>query len=611
MDQEKEYRERLMAWEKAKFSAPPEKPLRPKDPTIIEMIRLRDGVRLYTEIYLPISINIHNCSIEAKFPTILSRSPYPYSRPSRHDKRSIERYLAAGYAVIFQLTRGQGKSEGLFRFLHDDINDGYDTVQWVSEQAWSNGNVGMEGSSYLGNTQLLAARAQPPALKCIMPTAFLGNITWGFPFSYGVLNKGPFMQWFQVADAERWDDMDAAYCDMNVINHPKWGKSFRKLPLVDAADEVLSGDKLDCWRETIANPQDNEYWQSIHFTDNELSELDIPIFFTDGWYDMTIGPINFFTRLEQLQPGRPDRYLLVGPWDHYQTYSASQPGDDNGDRVLPDNGAIDLVEQRLKFFDRYLKEDQASIVQKDRVQIYISGSSGSDTNKWFYFPTFPAPGTVRKLLYLHSQGDARTFPGDGILSWEKPTNDPSYRAIYKPTDRYTYNPALPTAFQVEKFEDRRNIEIRSDVLTYTSDPLEEPLIILGEMKLLLYAASDAPDTDWFSVVTEVYPDGQSKSFHYAPPAFRARYRKGMHKEVFLLPNKSEEYLLSLGPCGHQIAAGNRLRLSIFSAAFPEYAPNTNTGNIAETDIDMRAAQQTIFHDIDRPSHILLPTIKLN
>ena len=598
----KSYQARLAAWERARFAPRPEQPLNPTRPTRIEMVPMRDKVRLYTEIFLPPRIKFREGHITEVAPVVLVRSPYPVSRPSRNDKHLIPRYLTAGYAFVFQLTRGQGQSEGCYQMLRDDIDDGYDTIQWLAEQPWCNGRVGMQGASYIGSTQLMAARAKPPALKCIMPTAFVGNYTQSFPFSCGVPNKGPYMQWHQVLDAERWDDMDVDYCDMSALNHPKWGPAFRKRPLVNAADEVLSNDKLASWQETISNPIDNEYWQPLHFTDKELAELDLPIFFTDGWYDMTIGPIDYFTRLEQIQPERVDRYLLVGPWDHYQTFVISQPGQDNNDRILPSNGAIDLVAQRLAFFDRYLKEDTTSVVQEERVKVYITGAPDSAANVWKHFSTFPAPGTEYKSLYLHSQGNAHAFPSDGVLGWEAPGGEP--------TDHYTYDPTLPTASQVETSRDRRQVEIRSDVLTYTSEPFHQPLTILGEIKLTLYAASDAPDTDWFAVLTEVFPDGQSKSFHYARPAFRARYRKGFSKEVFLTPNKSEEFRIPLGPAGHQIAASNRLRLSIFSAAFPEYDPNTNTGNPAAIDTEMQIAQQTVFHDARRPSHILLPVIEL-
>ena len=597
MAKNRDYKARLKAWEKARFAPKPTPALNPTSPTSVCMVAMRDVVKLYTEVFSP-------TDTQGALPVVLIRSPYPYSRPSLNDKMPVSRYLESGYIVVFQLTRGQGQSEGTFHYYFDDVNDGYDAIAWLAEQDWCDGNVGMQGPSYLGNTQILAARTKPPALKCIMPTAFIGNFPRHYPFSNGVPNKNPYMQWYQVADAERWDDMDITFGDMNALNHPKWGPAFNHRPLINAADKVLCGDKLESWRETMSHPMDDEYWASIHFTDEELAQLDIPVFFTDGWYDMTIGPIDFFSRLERIHgQGRgPDRYLLVGPWNHFQTYSSSQPGDDDGDRKLPDNGAVDLVTQRLSFFDRYLKHSSESKVQEDRVRVYISGAAGSNANVWLDFPTFPVPGTEQKCLYLHSQGQANNFPSDGVLSDVLPNEEP--------VDHYVYDPCLPTASAVESAKDRRQTEIRADVITYTTAPLTEPMTILGDITLVLYAASDAPDTDWFAVISEVFPNGESKSFHYAPPAFRARYREGFDREVFLTSNKPEEFQFSLGPAGHQIAAGNRLRLSIFSSAFPEYDPNSNTGSEAATDTEFKVAQQSIFHDAARPSHIVLPIIDL-
>ena len=128
---------------------------------------------------------------------------------------------------------------------------------------------------------------------------------------------------------------------------------------------------------------------------------------------------------------------------------------------------------------------------------------------------------------------------------------------------------------------------------------------------MLYAASDAPDTDWFAVITEVFPDGQSKSFHYSAPALRARYREGTDREVFLTADKPEKFNLAMGAAGHQIAVGNRLRLSIFSSAFPEYDPNPNTGNTVAIDTEIKIARQSIYHESDKPSHIVLPVIDLD
>ena len=363
------YEERLADWEKARFAPPPEAPLNPKAPTLIERVPMRDGLCLYTEVFLPETLD----QGDTAYPVILMRSPYPYGRFSRNaDTSAFQRYLDAGYAMAFQLTRGQGESEGRFQMFKDDSDDGYDAIEWIAEQPWSNGKVGMAGSSYLGGTQLMAARAKPPALKCIMPTAFVGSFTRYFPFAHGVPQRGYFMQWHQVVDAERSDDMDCVYGDMVALKHPKWGPALNHRPLIDAANEVLSGDKLQSWRDCISHPKDDDFWAPVHFTDEQLAALDLPIFITDGWYDMTFGPIDYFARMEKTRPHKEDRYLLVGPWNHYQTYF-NQPDENDGDRVLPDNGSIDMLALRLAFFDRYLKGDESISVQEDRVRVYITG----------------------------------------------------------------------------------------------------------------------------------------------------------------------------------------------------------------------------------------------
>jgi putative CocE/NonD family hydrolase len=582
------YQQRLAAWQKARFAPPPDPDPTPRAPSLIARTPMRDGIELYTEVYLS--------QAQGSFPVILIRSPYPMFRPSRTDQWPISRYLEKGYAFVFQLVRGQGFSGGRFRRYMHEMDDGFDCIEWLARQPWCNGKVGMEGSSYSGATQLLAARAKPAALKCIAPTAFVGNSITCHPYKGGVSPRGMLMQWFKVADVERWEDLDAPYGDMSVLKHPVWGPALRKRPLVDAADSILSQDKLDNWKEIVCHPLDDEFWRDVHFTDRDLAELELPMLITDGWYDLTIGPIDYFQRLERLRPGRADRYLLVGPWDHGQTYRAHLHHLSHGERPMPANGGKDLIAQRLAFFDRYLKGDASAVVQEQRVEVFITGA-----DRWVQFETFPPPAVENRALYLRSQGDARSFPGDGQLSWEKPGQEPA--------DAYVYDPDVPTPAEAEPIRDRREIEIRSDVLTYTTQPLTEPLTLLGDIDLLLYAASSARDTDWFATLTEVYPDGRSVAFHGPIGALRARYREGFDREVFLIENQAAEFRIPLGPAGHRIDAGNRLRLSIFSSCFPTYDANTNTGNRAATDTERQAARQRIYHDAARPSHLILPVAR--
>ena len=568
--------------------------LRPCKPSFIRMVRMRDDIRLYTEVFVP-----SNYSKGQAYPVILMRSPYPYSLPSIDDKLPITRYLNAGYTVVFQLCRGQGKSEGAFN-LFNDINDGYDCIHWVSAQRWSNGNVGMQGVSFLGFTQLCAARSRPPALKCIMPTAFVGNRIECFPYANGVPMRAQYLQWCVLADAESMADLDMPYGDMCILDHDVWGPALRQRPLIDAADAILSGDKLQLWHDNWFHPFDDDYWSPIHFSDAQLAELDIPIFFTDGWYDLTLGPIDYFSRLEKIKPDGL-RWLLVGPWNHAQTYSHWLHDQDNGDRKMPRNAALDLVAQRITFFDTYLKNEsqaQNPSIQTDRVKVYITG-----VNLWMDYPTFPAPGTRDLLLFLRSEGSAHIFSKGGILSRQVPENEDD--------DHYTYNPTNPPFYQPLAYKDNSDLEIRTDVLTYTSEPLTEPLTILGEMELCLFAASDCHDTDWFAQVTEVFPEGQSIPFHGPMGVLRARYHKGLGHESLLKPHQPTKFKINLGPAGHQISKGNQLRLCIFSAAFPAYDPNTNTGAAPATDISYRVANQTIYHTAERVSYLRLPVIEID
>lgn len=577
---------RRRAWLKAKFAPPPEPAPRPAVPTFAEMIPARDGVRLYSEIFLP--------ARRGSFPVILYRSPYPKMCPSRDDSWDLRRYIEAGYAFVFQQCRGQGRSEGTFHLFTDDVEDGYDCIEWISAQAWCNGNIGMEGYSYAGHTQLLAARTCPPALKCIMPTAFVGSFIRHYPYAGGIFARGMMMQWYRYADVESWEDLDAPYGDMSVLSHPEWGPALRKRPLIDAANGILSGAKLASWREVLAHPLDDDYWKPVQFSSAELAALRLPMFSTAGWLDPSMGAVEFFERMEQITPGREHRYLLVGPWNHDQTYLSNLH--DTG------NAGIDLVAQRLAFFDHYLKNDDSAFIQADRVRVYITGA-----DSWLDLPTLPAPGTQAYRMYLRSGGDARSFPGDGSLSFEPPQNEPP--------DQYVYDPAVPTpsasaAGSFSSLHDRRDIEVRADVLTYTSERLPAPLTILGELRLILHAASDATDTDWFVAVTEVFEDGSSVAFHGGNiwAGLRARYRYGFDKAVLLVPGEPALFSISLGYAGHRLAAGSRLRVSICSAAFPAFDPNTNTGSPAATEAVARPARQTVFHDVARPSQLVIPVL---
>jgi putative CocE/NonD family hydrolase len=255
---------------------------------------------------------------------------------------------------------------------------------------------------------------------------------------------------------------------------------------------------------------------------------------------------------------------------------------------------------RLAFFDKYLKGDENSIIQENNVRVFITG-----LDEWRSYATFPPKSVRLRKLFLHSEGTANGYPNGGSLSWNSPKKEVA--------DTYVYDPRLPTpsppATLAEPIQDFRAIEIRNDVLIYTTVAFEKSITLLGNIELMLYAASDGRDTDWFATLTEVLVDGRSIPFYRSIGALRARYRKGFDQEALLIPNEPTLFNIPLGPTGHRLAAGARLRLSICSAFYPECDPNTNTGNNFLTDTDLRVAKQTVFHDMERPTHIILPILE--
>jgi putative CocE/NonD family hydrolase len=269
-----------------------------------------------------------------------------------------------------------------------------------------------------------------------------------------------------------------------------------------------------------------------------------------------------------------------------------------GEMTFTPDSIIDRTAQHLAFFDHYLKGATPQFDQP-RVKVYLTGS-----NEWLEFPDYPPPQAQAKPLYFHSGGKANTLLGDGTLSWSPPKKEPP--------DTYTYDPKKPVEFGMgEEMNavDNRLVEIRRDVLVYTSDELTEPLSILGPVSVELHAASDARDTDFTAKLLDVTPDG--KAVNLGPEGMgirRARYRNGYAKEELLTPDKPEKFPIELFDIGHTFLPGHRIRVEISSSASPLFNPNQNTGNPVATDTEWKSANQTVFHEKDLPSHILLPVL---
>jgi len=541
-------------------------------------IPMRDGVKLSADIWLP--------PAEGKYPAVLIRLPYLKTMPVAKFPDIGKLFAGQGYAFIVQDCRGRGDSEGEFDFYFTDDRDGFDTIEWIAAEPWCNGKVGMMGVSYLGAVQWLAAREKPPHLVCITPTAPSGRYFDELPYNGGAW----MMQW-----ALTWlNDVSARLSQTNLGND-EWEGILKHRPLL-TMDEAL-GRPMRLYREWLEHNTVDDYWKRIIFTPEDFRKMDLPALHVTGWFDGDQpGALFYWNGMNRHSPGRDKQYLVVGPWNHGQTFLGG--AQKMGEMSLTPDSVIDRMAQHLAFFEHYLK-GAAPKFDHPRVKVYLTGS-----NEWLELPDYPPQQAQPKPLYFHSGGRANTLLGDGVLSWSLPKKEPA--------DRYLYDPQKPVEFGMgEEMNavDNRLVEIRRDVLVYTSEELTEPLTILGPVTVHLCAASDARDTDFTAKLLDVTPEG--KALNLGPEGMgirRARYRNGYIKEELLTPNKPEKFPIELFDIGHTFLPGHRIRVEISSSASPLFNPNQNTGNPVATDTEWKTANQTVYHDKDLPSHIVLPVL---
>ncbi len=555
------------------FSAPVSAQVRPQFDVRAPM---RDGVELSADIWFPAEQGPH--------PTIVVRNPYMKTMSLLNPPKLAGYFAERGYAVVMQDVRGRGDSEGEFGFFFADAEDGYDTIEWVAAQPWSNGDVCMMGVSYLATVQWLAAREQAPHLRCIVPTAPAGDYFNELPYQGGAFD----MQW-----ALGWINGTSGRISQDNAIMVDWDEVFEHRPLL-TMDSVM-GRKMPLYRDFLLNHTMNDYWKRIQFTEEDFRSMDIPALHVTGWFDGDQpGAMYYWTGMARHSPATDKQFLVVGPWNHVQTFvgGALRLGamEFTGESVI-DNKAIHLA-----FFDRYLK-GAAQEFDHPRARVYVTGA-----NEWRDFDEYPPAQVESRSLYMQSGGRANSLTGDGRLSWDAPSE--------QPPDRFTYDPhhPVPSSIGGEVLAaDRRPIERRDDVLVYTSDELTDAVEIIGPVSVELYAATDARDTDFTANIMDVYPDGRAvKLGSRTSGIIRARYRNGYERTELVTPGKTERYTIQLGHIGHAFLPGHRIRIEISSSAAPAYNPNQNTGNPVATDTEWKIAHQTIYHDRARPSRLLLP-----
>jgi len=536
---------------------------------------MRDGVKLVSDIYIPADTG--------RWPTILIRTPYVKTPQFRRYKLSA--YLQNGYAVVLQDTRGRGDSEGEFDFYFPEGKDGYDTIEWIAKQNWSNGRVGTDGGSYLGTVQWLAAREQPPALACMISTAPSGRLFDEIPFLGGAWRGEWAVPWLGSV-AGRVSQSDLA-------DLVKWSDVYQHRPLRTA--DLKAGRELPLYRQFLEHPTLDDYWKRIQFGPRDFEKIRVPVMTVTGWYDGDqLGALYYWDGMEKRGGQEDTRWLTIGPWTHAMTYLGGEKK--VGDIEASAESIIPIQANRIAFFDWCLKRSAQS-VGFPRVRIFVTGA-----NRWIQAEKYPLPEMKATPLYLRSGGSANSGAGDGRLTWDAPKQEPS--------DTFTYDPRNPVPSKPIA-RDHREVEARKDVLVYTTEALTTPVEIVGRIFVTLVAASDATDTDFTAKLLDVYPDGRSVLLGPSEVGVkRARYRKGYERTELLTPGKAEEYSIELFDMGHRFLAGHRIRVEISSSASPYVTPNSNTGLPIASDTTFRIARQTVFHDATRQSRVILPVIPI-
>ena len=561
-------------------------------------LEMRDGVRLDTNVWLPDRTNRGPTPV----PAILLRTPYKESVLG-FKRLGVLRYVEAGYAVVIQQVRGIGASEGRFEFSSPiERTDGYDTIEWMAAQPWCDGAVGMDGSSYAAMMQVAAAAERPPHLKCIVPAVPSLDYFKEVPYSGGVFSRQHTINWLRILQIDSVNELKSGFIGvMPVLSQPEVFQRMTSRPLIDAADGELTGDFLAHYRDALSHSTYDGWFREKTILEDDFAQIDVPALVVSGNFDACIGTLTLWRGLEAHAGDPHNRWLLIGPWDHGQSYSGGKS--QYGPYDMGDHSVIDLVALRLKFFDRHLRGVGTGPDLRDRVTIFITGC-----NRWRDFDHFPPVGVTSHDFYLSSGGNANSSRGDGKLVRTASTlPEPEDRFVDDPT--LPFIPAIASALESTLLLDLRERERHHETLVYDSGLLTEPLTILGEPEVDLFVAADAADADVAIWLAERRADGRTVSL--AQGQLRLRYREGFETERLLDAGVTVRVRIPLSYIAHEIPAGSSLRLLISGSNFPWADPNPHTAEPIATATVMRSATQSVFHGSQRPSKLILPILPVS
>lgn len=581
------------------------------------MLEMSDGVRLATDIYRPTRFG---APVEEKLPVLLQRTPY-----DKHGERLVQRaefFAKNGYVVVLQDHRGRYASEGEFTKYIGEGQDGFDTIAHLAKLPYSTGDVGMWGTSYAAHAQANAAKLNPPALKTIVLN--MGGMSNGW--DHKIRNHGAFeiqqLTWaFRQLAAETDDPVVREMLQKETVTD--W---LKVMPIRKGLNPLsVSPNFEDYVLEMMTHADYDDYWKhlDINWVEYYDQTADIPMLLISGWYDSYAGgTVSNFVELSSRLDS--DLRLIMGPWTHGDNTDSFA-----GDVEFGEDAAIrDFHDYfHLRWFDRYLKgssgESQAAVL----TFVMGTGDGHRDENGrlfhggyWKESDTWPPRDAELTHYYLHADGGLTTEP-------------PEAR---RPSTTYTFDPDNPVhtiggsfsstspIFEPGAYDQRETDDVfgatvpflplksRDDVLVFQTEPLDTDVTVVGPIKVNLFVSSTATDTDFTAKLVDVYPPSEEFptgfDMNITDGILRARYRERSDRQKLMTPGEIYEIEISPFPTANVFKKGHRIRLDISSSNFPRFDVNPNTGEPLGLNRRSIKADNTVYHDARRASHIVLPIV---
>ncbi|HLX56473.1 MAG TPA: CocE/NonD family hydrolase [Ktedonobacteraceae bacterium] len=519
-------------------------------------IPMPDGVVLFADHYAPRG--------GSKLPTLLVRSPY--GRKGFFSALTALPYAERGYQVLIQSCRGTAGSGGEFLYARYEHDDGLATISWIKQQEWFSGELATIGASYLGFVQWSVAADAGPELKAMVPQVTSADFNH-FRFQGGSLNLETSLGWSTMMTDQAATGMRLSSLFLSGQRNRRLERAYGHLPLGDA-DRLVVHRSSQPFQEHIQHGPEDDYWKPMDVS-ARLGEVNAPAYFMAGWYDIFLD-----WQLQDYQALRKagkQPYLLIGPWTHTSFVNAGM-----------------IIRESLAWLDTHVKGQREKLHEMP-VQLFVMGA-----NTWRYFADWPPP-VRRERWYLQADGGlALTLP------------------LASQPDRYRYDPADPTpavggnslgAAKHMGPKDNRSLEARSDVLVYTSTVLEQDMEIIGPVTAELYVHSSLEHTDFFVRLCVVEESG--KSINLCDSILRLT-----SGSIPPEPDGSLHISIQVWPTAYHFRRGQRIRVQVSSGAHPRFVRNSGSGEPLATGTKLCVADQSIYHDPEHPSAILLPVLSV-